>query len=201
MPLGQGWHSRDTMHVLSVIDHPNPQSFTHALVAAFHEGAEAAGHSTETMDLHAAGFNPVWSMEDIDQGATPPKDVAEIQQRIEASDAICLAFPLFWYGMPAMMKGWVDRVWTYGWAYDQTADPHLSLLRSRIGVLLVPAGGNPAHWEPHGFEPAMQTIWRDGMMGYFGLNDQRVHILAGATGSDQRRAGLLERARSAGETL
>ena len=54
------------MHVLTVIDHPNPSSFTHAVAARFREGAEAGGHTVEVADLHAEGFNPAWQMGDIE---------------------------------------------------------------------------------------------------------------------------------------
>lgn len=191
------------MHVLTVVDHPNPKSLTHALADRFDAGARDAGHTVERADLHAEGFDPRWRLDDLAQfeGGAVPAEIRAEQERIERCDAVCLAFPLFWFGMPAMMKGWVDRVWTYGWAYDQVGDPTLSLQRSRIGVLLVPAGGNPNHWEPHGLRPAMETIWRTGTMGYFGLSDQRVHILAGSEGSDARRAGLLNEAYDAGRAL
>lgn len=186
------------MHVLVVIDHPDTASLTHALAARFAQGAQDAGHSTETCDLHAEGFDPRWTIADIEDRA---RDIQSHQQRIERCDALCLVFPLFWYGMPAMTKGWIDRVWTYGWAYDQVDTPDQSLLKDRIGVLLVPAGASPERWAPYGFEDMMRKTWETGMMGYFGLADKRVHLLNGAHGSDARRAGLLERAYAAGRTL
>lgn len=152
-------------------------------------------------DLHAEGFNPVWTMADQTQGQTPPDDILPEQARIERCDAICFVFPLYWYGMPAMTKGWMDRVWTYGWAYDQVGDPNRSLLRNRIGVMLIPAGGNPDNWAPYGFEKAIRTQFETGIMGYFGLADKRVHFLNGSEGSAPRRDGLLQRAHQVGLTL
>lgn len=185
-------------HVLTVIDHPNPGSFSHALARRFADGAEAAGHGTQTCDLHAEGFDPRWSMADAEERAA---DIRSHQDRISRCDALCLVFPLFWYGMPAMTKGWIDRVWTHGWAYDDTGLPGRSLLKDRIGVLLVPAAANPESWAPYGIEEVMLKTWTTGMMDYFGLTDQRVHILNGSHGSDARRAALLDRAFEAGRTL
>jgi len=121
------------MHVLTVLDHPNPNSFSHAAAQHFMAGAEAAGHSTELADLHAEGFNPLWTMADIesDGKTNVPADVTREQDRIARADAICLIFPLFWWGMPSMTKGWVDRVWSWGWAYDQLDDYEKSLQRNR----------------------------------------------------------------------
>jgi len=180
--------------VLVVIDHPNPASLTHAVAARFAEGAAEAGTRADICDLYAEAFDPRWSMADV-EGA--PQDIQAHQARIEASHALCLAFPLFWYGMPAMMKGWIDRVWSYGWAYDDTR----SLLPPRPCTLLVPAGANPDSWTKDGFESAMQTIWGTGTMAYFGMADPQVHFLGGAHGSDARRAALLERAADAGRAL
>ncbi|MEM8577798.1 MAG: NAD(P)H-dependent oxidoreductase [Pseudomonadota bacterium] len=188
-----------THHALIVIDHPNPGSLTHALAARFALGAAQAGHTHEVADLHAEGFDPRWRRDDMT--SPPPQDVLVEQARIDRATVICLAYPLFWFGMPAMMKGWMDRVWTYGWAYDQVDDPHRSLQPDRIGVALIPAAGNPEGWAPHGFEGAMRTQLQTGMMGYFGMHDQRVHLLAGSEGSDARRAGLLQEAEDAGRTL
>jgi NAD(P)H dehydrogenase (quinone) len=103
--------------------------------------------------------------------------------------------------MPAMLKGWVDRVWSWGWAYDQIDDPNQSLLRDRTCVMLIPAGSSPAKMAPYGYEEAMETIWRTGTLGYFGMADKRIHLLHGAGGSDARRAGHLDTAYRAGLTI
>ena len=51
------------MHILTVIDHPDPKSFTHAIAVRFGEGAQEAGHTVETADLHAEGFNATCKVE------------------------------------------------------------------------------------------------------------------------------------------
>jgi NAD(P)H dehydrogenase (quinone) len=85
------------MHVLTVLDHPNPASFTAAVAQHFTDGAKAAGHTVELADLYAEGFDPRWSMADIaaDDSATTLANVAKEQKRIARADAICLVFPLF----------------------------------------------------------------------------------------------------------
>ncbi|MDF2371604.1 MAG: NAD(P)H-dependent oxidoreductase [Rhizobiaceae bacterium] len=106
------------MHVLTVLDHPDPDSFSTSVAQQFINGATAAGHTVELADLHAEGFDPRWSMAGIEgeASATTLPDVAKEQQRIARADAICLVFPLFWWGMPSTTKAWVDRVWSWGWA-------------------------------------------------------------------------------------
>ncbi|MEL6574806.1 MAG: NAD(P)H-dependent oxidoreductase [Pseudomonadota bacterium] len=188
------------MHVLTVLDHPDPASFSAATARRFMEGCEAAGHSTELADLNAEGFDPRWTMADIESDgktAVPP-DVLREQTRIARADAICLVFPLFWWGMPAMMKGWVDRVWSWGWAYDQLDDPERSLQRPRTGLLLIPAGARSDEMEEEGYRDALDTAWIKGTFGYFGLADRRIELLNGSTGSEARRLALLDRAYRSG---
>lgn len=191
------------MHLLTILDHPKPNSFTAAAVAKLCEGAKAAGHTTEVADLHAEGFDPRWSMADIEgeAGTGAPQDILAEQTRIARADAICLAFPLFWWGMPSMMKGWVDRVWMWGWAYDQLDDPEKSLQRSRTGLLLVPAGARSDEMEAKGYTDALETLWTKGTFGYFGFSPRKLELLHGATGSAPRRQALLERCYEIGRTL
>lgn len=187
------------MHVLTVLDHPNSASFSAAAAHAFIRGAEDAGHTTELADLNAEGFSPLWSMADI--GDDTPPDVAREQDRIARADAICLVFPLFWWGMPAMTKGWVDRTFRWGWAYDQLDNPEQSLLRPRTGVLLVPAGARSDETQTEGYLDALETAWTKGTFGFFGFSPRKLELLYGSTGSDARRAALLEQAHQCGLTL
>lgn len=191
------------MHVLAILDHPNPRSFSAAVARQFCAGAENAGHTTELVDLHAEGFDPRWSAEDIEgdnSGRVPPDIIAE-QDRIARADAIGFVFPLFWWGMPAMTKGWVDRVWSWGWAYDQLEDPEKSLQRLRTGVLLVPAGARSDEMEELGYTSAIETAWIGGTFGYFGFANRELILLNGSKGSEARREALLKRAYRAGASL
>lgn len=191
------------MHVLTVLDHPDPGSFSAAIAARFNAGAIEAGHTVELADLNAEGFDPRWSMADIEGDATgqAPADVLTEQARIARADAIGFVFPLFWWGMPAMTKGWVDRVWSWGWAYDQLDDPEKSLQRPRTGVLLVPAGARSDEMDDLGYAAAIETLWINGTFGYFGFANRQLVLLNGSKGSDARRAALLDRAFQAGLAL
>lgn len=191
------------MHVLTVLDHPDPSSFSAAVARAFMDGAAVSGHMCELADLHAEEFDPRWTMADraADDSGDMPADIRREQARIARADAICLVFPLFWWGMPAVTKGWIDRVWSWGWAYDQLDDPNLSLQRPRSGVLLIPAGARSDEMDDEGYRDAMETAWIKGTFGYFGWTKRRIEFLCGSKGSAERRAALLERAFQAGVSL
>jgi NAD(P)H dehydrogenase (quinone) len=191
------------MHVLTVLDHPDPASFTAAVARRFEAGAVAAGHSTEMADLHAEEFDPRWTAADIkgEKSGHAPEDILAEQARIARADAVCFVFPLFWWGMPAMTKGWVDRVWSWGWAYDQVMDPEVSLQRPRTGVLLVPAGARSDEMADDGYLAALETAWIKGTLGYFGFSRRELVVLNGAGGTASRRSTLLEKAYQTGFTL
>lgn len=191
------------MHVLIVIAHPRQNSFTHAVAGRFRQGVEAEGHDCELADLHAEGFDPRWSVEDDAQfeGRPMPQDILSEQARVERADVIAMTFPLYWWGMPAMMKGWLDRVWSWGWAYDQVDDPEKSLQRPRTGVMLIPAGASPGKMDEHGYREAMRTVWHVGTMGYLGMTQRDVHLLHGSQGSEKRRLDLLDQAEAIGRAL
>ncbi len=191
------------MHVLTVLDHPDPESFTASAARSFMAGVEAVGHSVELADLNAEGFDPRWSLADIeaDGGGAVPPDVQKEQARLARADAVCLVFPLFWWGMPSMTKGWVDRVWSWGWAYDQLDDPEISLQRPRSGILLVAAGVRSDEMAAGGYLSALETAWIKGTFGYFGFSPRKLEVLYGTKGPLSRRKSLLDQCYRAGYEL
>jgi len=107
------------MHALAVFAHPQRDSFTGAMLAATLAGLADAGHSAEAADLYREGFEPRFGPQDYAQfrGETLPADVLREQARIDRADALVLVFPVWWWSFPAVLKGWIDRVFSEGWAY------------------------------------------------------------------------------------
>lgn len=101
------------MHALIVYCHPVPDSYTAALRDAVLRGLARAGHSTDVIDLHAEGFDPVMSPRERRDYYTPgvnAEPVADHLSRLKAADALIFVAPTWWYGPPALLKGWLDRV-------------------------------------------------------------------------------------------
>jgi NAD(P)H dehydrogenase (quinone) len=103
------------VRVLVVYAHPLEDSFA----AALHETVVAAlrrgGHEVDDCDLYAEGFSPVLTAAERRAYNTANPDLAGVADhvaRLKAADAIVVCFPTWWYGMPAIMKGYFDRVWT-----------------------------------------------------------------------------------------
>jgi NAD(P)H dehydrogenase (quinone) len=188
------------MHVLTVLCHPNPKSFSHSVARRFVEGAQSVGHTTEIADLYAEHFDPILTERDLQQfeGVAMPEDVRREQARVERSDALCLIFPMWWYGPPAMMKGWLDRVWSAGWAYQWQPDPEGSLLAARPCTLLVPTGASDSQLKRWGYRKDIEHLWRYGVLGYCGVDPIRIELLTGSAFESGAHAAHLEVAYNAG---
>ena len=132
------------MRVLIVYCHPSNNSFTHIVKESFIKGLEDAGYSYEVSDLYAEGFNPVMSEgEYIREGfykqeEPVAEDVLHEQQKINRADVIVFIYPDFWTASPAMLEGWFQRVWTYGFAYGDK--PSMKCLEK--AMFLVTMGGS-----------------------------------------------------------
>lgn len=108
--------------ILVVFAHPLADSFAAALKDAVAEGLTDAGHRADIIDLYADGFDPRLSADErtrfVQPGYAPPADTAEYCDRLNAADGIVFVFPQWWFDMPAILKGFVDRVFVPGVAFD-----------------------------------------------------------------------------------
>jgi NAD(P)H dehydrogenase (quinone) len=129
------------MKILVLHAHPVPDSYNAALHAAAVRALRGAGHEVTTIDLYAEDFDPRLREEDRrryhDTTAPLPADVARHVEALRAHDALLFVFPTWCFGMPAILKGWLDRVLRPGVAFDidgTTVTPLLGNLR-RIGAV------------------------------------------------------------------
>lgn len=128
------------MRVLMIYAHPREDSLAAALRDAARAGLEAAGHVVEVRDLYAEGFNPALSAEERGRYHDVSANLEGIEDHVaslRAADALLLVHPTWWYGMPAMIKGWFDRIWSPGVAFklgEGAIEPLLTNIK-RIGVV------------------------------------------------------------------
>ena len=130
------------MRLLFIHAHPVPESFNTALYKAAVQSAQESGHEVRLIDLNAEGFNPVMTADER-RGYTEDVPIpAELQPHIEAlqwAEGLILVYPTWWYSQPAILKGWMDRVWRPGIAFTlheegQRLRPALANIRL-IGVV------------------------------------------------------------------
>lgn len=131
------------MKHLIVAAHPAEHSFTIGLARAYAAELETLGHRQQTYDLYRMGFNPVLSAHElvpVDAGHPADPDVKQAQDDIRAADVLTVIYPLWWMSMPAMMKGYIDRVFARGFAYVSKDGVVHGLLSGRKAVLITISG-------------------------------------------------------------
>ncbi|MDR3173390.1 MAG: NAD(P)H-dependent oxidoreductase [Treponema sp.] len=157
------------MRVLIIYAHPSGDSFTSKIRDSFIRGLESAGHSFILSDLYKMNFRTDMSegeylREAYYRGDLPvPADVAAEQEKINASDAIVFISPLFWSDVPAKLKGWFDRVWTYGFAYSREAGPGQdkpgrTMRRLEKGLYILSAGNTMEYFNRTGLLGAIKKV-------------------------------------------
>ena len=191
------------MHALIVVAHHNPLSLTHSLATHVAQGLEGAGHTFEIADLSAQAFDPRFSAADSavhHKQAAPPADVLAEQARIDRADALVLVYPVYWWSMPALLKGWIDRVFANGWAFDFSADAPLEKKLSHLRVHLIALGGADGEtFERRGYTQAMKTQIEHGIFDYCGAQVMTSNLLLDSETQDP--AIHLNTAQALGRTL
>lgn len=133
------------MHAHLVLAHPLDDSLNAHLAKTAQAALEAEGAKVDRLDLYTCAFQPCLSADErAGMHARRPvdTDVAALQARLAAAECLVLVFPTWWFSMPAILKGWFDRVWTPGFAYAPGTPirPRLTGLKS---VLVVTTLGSP----------------------------------------------------------
>ncbi|ANN66988.1 NAD(P)H dehydrogenase [Bordetella bronchialis] len=170
--------------VLIVYAHPEPRSLNGALKEFAVEHLRSAGHEVEVSDLYAmqwkaaldsadntaraAGtrFDPSLDSRLAYENGTQAPDIAREQDKLRWADALILQFPLWWFSMPAILKGWVERVYACGFAYGvgEHSDTHWGdrygegMLAGKRAMLVVTAGGWESHYAPRGINGPIDDI-------------------------------------------
>lgn len=190
--------------ILVVYCHPNPKSFTHAVLEAVQSGL-GASCEVDTLDLYASGFDPVLVVDEERRRRDLDKVEATKPQRDQIAwcDAMVFVYPVWWGGFPAMLKGWLDRTFVSGLTYS---------FKDRPRTAVFPHGlmrGKEAHFFYTLDSPAIVALFDPGWFSnlftvfwYCGFSRVRRHYLARLklTTDEQRRAWL-ETVRSRAQRL
>lgn len=149
------------MNILIVHAHPEPKSFTAAMKDAAVELLQAEGHAVQLSDLYAAGFDPVAKAADFPSRKDPdylvyaleqrhawdtgtlPDDIRAELDKVLWADLVILSFPMYWFSVPAILKGWIDRVLLSGPTYGGKRFYDRGGLAGRKGMLAFTLGARP----------------------------------------------------------
>jgi NAD(P)H dehydrogenase (quinone) len=201
------------MRVLIVHAHPEPNSFNGAMTRAAVEALTARGHDVVVSDLYAMNFhapsdrsNFVTTADDDyfkpqteEMHATAhdgfaPELEAEIQ-KLEACDLLIFQFPIWWFGLPAILKGWVDRVFVMGRTYGGGRVYETGVFRGRRAILSLTTGAPPEAWRPGGAHGDIDGVLRPihrGILQFVGFDVLRPQLSCSPArvGDNERKAML-----------
>ncbi|WP_040838306.1 NAD(P)H oxidoreductase [Nocardia brevicatena] len=171
---------------LVVVAHPRPDSLTAHIARLAVRRLSAVGCRIDLLDLHAENFDPRMTVADTpdwnNRDKTYSPEVESHMRRILAADIVIAVFPVYWIHIPAILKGWIDRVWTYGFAYGRSK-PRLAGKRM-LWLGLAGAADDDAVVEI--MQQSLSAQLNDGIAYYCGLAQSTVGLLPGAEEKRQR---------------
>jgi len=179
------------MNVLMLHAHPEPQSFTSALRDQAVQSLEAQGHTVQVSDLYAMNWNPVASAEDFSERDNPDYLVYALEQRLSVkrqslapdiqqeldkllwADLLILNFPIYWFSVPAILKGWIDRVLVSGVCYGGKRFYDQGGLAGKKALVTVTLGGREHMFGEGAIHGPLEDMLRPllrGTLAYVGLD-------------------------------
>jgi NAD(P)H dehydrogenase (quinone) len=156
--------------------HPRFDSLTAEIVAEVRAMLADRSFEVDELDLYRSGFDPVLHEPDEPDWDNPHKSyspiVEELAGRAQSADVIVVVFPLWWYAMPAMLKGYIDRVWNHGQMYGDTAN-----VRASAVLWVTLAGLDRLSLDKRGHIDALERQLNDGIATYCGIETSRTLFL------------------------
>ncbi|XP_071973450.1 NAD(P)H dehydrogenase [quinone] 1-like isoform X1 [Engystomops pustulosus] len=200
---------------LIVLAHQERTSFNYTMKEVTEKALKKKGWTVLVSDLYEMKFNPVLSRNDITGKAKEPsrfkygaeilaawkegrlaKDIKEEQKKVDRADLIIFQFPLYWFGLPAIMKGWVERVLSMGFAYSFETMYSKGPFKNKKALLSFTTGGPESMTAPSGLSGDINVIlWpmQNGILNFCGFNVLEPQIsYAVAHIPDEARVGILQ---------
>src|SRR5262245_47615008 len=201
------------MNVLVVFAHPEPRSFNGALKDTAVQTLTRQGHTVEVSDLYRLGWRTALDEQDFPghhshefldvsveqelafRDGTQSDDVVAEQAKVAAADFVLFVFPMWWFSMPAILKGWVDRVFSRGFAYSAGRKYSRGHFTGKRAMLCVTTGTASTLYEPSGIDgDLLHVLWpiHNGILAYTGFTvlPPVAAAMPGKVSADERRGDL-----------
>ena len=184
------------MKISLILAHPKPSSFNHAIARSALTQLERNNHEVRYHDLYAEKFNPVLPFAELPDNASLEPELEIHCREISTAEGIIIVHPNWWGQPPALLKGWVDRVFRAGTAYqfldgDDGQGIPVGLLKAKTAMVFNTAN-TPAERETAVFGDPLETLWKNCIFGLCGVNVFFRNIFAVMiTSSAEQRNGWL----------
>ncbi len=178
------------MNVICILAHPRPGSFNHAAAEHIVEALSEEGHSVRFHDLYAEHFEPVLENEEIQRRFSFDAVFARHTRELTEADGIAIVYPDWWGMPPAILKGWIDRIFRPGIVFDLQGEEFGSkqavplMSGKRAIVVCTTDETNPLSQE------AMFALWRERIFGYVGITHvtfKAFYDVRSSSGAERRR--------------
>jgi len=178
------------MKIVEILCNPRPGSYNLALAASAREQLESLGHEVFLHDLYKEGFDPVLEAPELARGFSLEGLVQVHCMELAAADGLLILHPDWWGQPPAVLKGWIDRVFRQGVAYDLEGDDFSEkgwkpLLSGKKGLVFCTSDA------PEDSARTLEALWTHSVLGRCGM-EAACHVLRGMRRTDPpaRRAWL-----------
>ncbi|ULO05347.1 NAD(P)H-dependent oxidoreductase [Paenibacillus sp. 19GGS1-52] len=171
------------MKHLIIYAHPNPESLNHSILETTVQALKNNGHEVVVRDLYALDFQPVLKPEDTAnmRAGQTPQDIKTEQEFITQAEAITFIYPIWWTGLPAIVKGYIDRVFSYGFAYSAGEEGIIKLLNGKKGLIINTHGTPNAVYDNIGMTAGMKMTSDVGIFDFVGIESVG-HLFLGSIG-------------------
>jgi NAD(P)H dehydrogenase (quinone) len=179
--------------------HPNPQSFCHAILETVLESLKAKEEEAEVRDLYSLNFSPVKTAADFMdvKNGRVSNDIRAEQDLLLKADRVIVIYPVWWAGLPAMLKGYIDRIFSYGFAYSYDFKNLSAFKLAGKEVCLFTTMGAPNFFYRLTLMLSAMAKTSDGGIFRFCKMKVKEHAWFGGVPSstDEKRAAYLDRVR------
>jgi NAD(P)H dehydrogenase (quinone) len=186
------------MKISLILAHPKPSSFNHAIARSALTQLERNNHEVRYHDLYAEKFNPVLPFAELSDNAFLEPALEIHCREISTAEAIIIVHPNWWGQPPALLKGWVDRVFRAGTAYqfldgDDGQGIPVGLLKAKTAMVFNTAN-TPADRETAVFGDPLETLWKNCIFGLCGVNVffRNMFAVMITSSAEQRKGWLRE---------
>ena len=191
------------MNILVVYAHPNPASFNHAVLETVVKTFKANGHTIAVRDLYGIRFDPSLVPADFEamSKGSVRLDVAEEQRHIQEAGLLVFIHPVWWFSVPAVLKGWIDRVFSHGFAFSIGENGVSGLLAGKKAAVFCTTG-MPLEAYDGGYRDALETCFGTGTLRFCGLEPVLHRFFYGIPRTtDIERAALLQQAKADADAI
>jgi putative NADPH-quinone reductase len=183
------------MRVLVVLAHPRPGSFNHAIAATVGATLEVSGHVVDSCDLYAEGFDPLFTPDELKRDYEVPPHLAAEIERLKNADALVVIHPNWWGQVPAILKGWLDRVLRVGETYrfginDKGEGVMVSMLKANKALIFT-SSNTPPEVELALYGDPLDNYWKRCVWGGLGIPTERRNFESVILSTPEQRADWL----------